>query len=139
MLNAILETLKIMGWLGVVLAILVIVNIVSSTIYNVWSSKEAFSGKKMLKGILKSVIFYLSAAAISVAFTILPFINQMIVDSFGVVLIANETLEMLSSVAVLGVVIAAVIAQGKKALSAITKMFTVSTNCEEITWTVEEE
>ena len=35
MLNAIIETLTIMGWLGVVLGILVITNIVSSTIYNV--------------------------------------------------------------------------------------------------------
>ena len=139
MLNAIIETLTIMGWLGVVLGILVIVNITSSTIYNVWSSKEEFSWKKMLKGLLKAVIFYLSAAAISVAFTILPFINQMITNAFEVVLIANETLEMLSSVAVLGVVVAAVVAQGRKALNAITKMCTVSTNEEEITWTVEEE
>lgn len=139
MLNAIIETLTIMGWLGVVLGILVITNIISSTIYNVWSSKEEFSWKKMLKGILKAVIFYLSAAAISVAFTILPFINQMITNAFEVVLIANETLEMLSSVAVLGVVVAAVVAQGRKALTAITKMCAVSTNEEEITWTVEEE
>ena len=67
MLEAIIATLKIMGWLGVILGILVVVNISSKTIYNVWSSKELFSWKKMLKGIGKSLVFYLSAVAISVA------------------------------------------------------------------------
>ena len=93
MLEAVLDTLTIMGWLGIVLGILVIVNIATNTIYNIWSSKETFSWKKMIKGILKAVIFYVSAAAISIAFTILPFINEMIASTFGVVLISNEILE----------------------------------------------
>ena len=138
MLEAVLDTLTIMGWLGIVLGILVIVNIATNTIYNIWSSKETFSWKKMIKGILKAVIFYVSAAAISIAFTILPFINEMIASTFGVVLISNEILETLSSVAVLGVVVAAVIAQGKTALTGVMNMQKVGTG-EEITWTVEEE
>lgn len=138
MLEAVLDTLTIMGWLGIVLGILVIVNIATNTIYNIWSSKETFSWKKMIKGILKAVIFYVSAAAISIAFTILPFINEMIASTFGVVLISNEILETLSSVAVLGVVVAAVIAQGKTALQGVMNMQKVGTG-EEITWTVEEE
>ena len=138
MLEAVLDTLTIMGWLGIVLGILVIVNIATNTIYNIWSSKETFSWKKMIKGILKAVIFYVSAAAISIAFTILPFINEMIASTFGVVLISNEILETLSSVAVLGVVVAAVIAQGKTALKGVMNMQKVGTG-EEITWTVEEE
>ena len=43
MLEAIIETLRIMGWLGIILGILVIVNITTSTIHNIWSSKELFS------------------------------------------------------------------------------------------------
>ena len=35
MLEAILSTLRIMGWLGIVLGILAIVNISTSTIYNI--------------------------------------------------------------------------------------------------------
>lgn len=139
MLEAILKTLGIMGWLGIILGILVIVNITTSTIHNIWSNKETFSWKKMIKGISKSVIFYLSAIAISIAFTMLPYVNEMITESFGVMLIANETLEVLSSVGVLSTVMATIVAQAKKAIAGISALSNVSTSSEEITWTVEEE
>ena len=138
MLEAILSTLSIMGWLGIVLGILVIVNVSTSTIYNVWSSKEKFNWKKMVKGLIKAIIFYISAAALSVAFTILPYINNMISSSFEIELISNEVLEMLSSAGVLGTVITAIVTQGKRALTGLLKMQEVSTS-EEITWNVEEE
>ena len=139
MLEAIMETLQIMGWLGIILGILVVVNITTSTIYNVWSSKELFSWKKMLKGIGKSLVFYLSAVAISVACTMLPYVNEMITASFGVMLVSNETLEVLSSVGILGIVMATVVMQAKKAITGISTLSNVSTSDEEITWTVEEE
>lgn len=139
MLEAIMETLQIMGWLGIILGILVVVNITTSTIYNVWSSKELFSWKKMLKGIGKSLVFYLSAVAISVACTMLPYVNEMITASFGVMLVSNETLEVLSSVGILGIVMATVVMQAKKAITGISTLSNVSTSDEEITWKVEEE
>ena len=139
MLEAIMNTLQIMGWLGIILGILVVVNITTRTIYNVWSSKELFSWKKMLKGIGKSVVFYFSAVAISVAFSMLPYVNEMITTSFGVMLVSNEMLETLSSVGVLGIVMTAVVLQAKNAIAGITEMSKVSTGDEQITWTVEEE
>lgn len=139
MLEAIMETLKIMGWLGIILGILVIVNITTSTIHNIWSSKELFSWKKMLKGIGKSLVFYLSAVAISVACTMLPYVNEMITASFGVMLVSNETLEVLSSVGILGIVMSTVVIQAKKAITGISTLSNVSTSDEEITWKVEEE
>lgn len=139
MLEAILSILKIMGWLGVILGILVVVNISTKTIHNVWSSKELFSWKKMLKGIGKALVFYVSAVFICVAFTILPYVNEMITDTFGMVLISNEMLETLSSVGVLGTVISTIVMQGKSAITGILALSKVSTNSEEITWTVEEE
>jgi phage-related holin len=139
MLEAIIQTLQIMGWLGIILGILVIVNITTSTIHNVWSSKELFSWKKMLKGIGKSLVFYLSAVAISVACTMLPYVNEMITASFGVMLVSNETLEVLSSVGILGIVMATVVVQAKKAIKGISVLSQVSTSDEEITWIVEEE
>lgn len=138
MLDTILSTLTIMGWMGIVLGILVIVNVSTSSIYNVWSSKEKFSWKKMLKGLVKAVVFYISAAALSVAFTILPFINDMISNAFETELISNDVLEMLSSAGVLGTVVTAIVMQGKRALTGLLKMQEVSTS-EEITWNVEEE
>lgn len=139
MLEAILETLKIMGWLGIILGILVTVNITTSTIHNIWSSKELFSWKKMLKGIGKSLVFYLSAVAISVACTMLPYVNEMITASFGVMLVSNETLEVLSSVGILGIVMSTIVIQAKKAITGISTLSCVSTSDEEITWKVEEE
>lgn len=139
MLEAILSILKIMGWLGVILGILVVVNISTKTIYNVWSSKELFSWKKMLKGIGKALVFYVSAVFICVAFTILPYVNEMITDTFGMILISNEMLEALSSVGVLGTVISTIVMQGKSAITGVLALSKVSTNSEEITWTVEEE
>lgn len=139
MLEAIMSTLQIMGWLGITLGILVVVNVVTSTIYNTWSSKELFSWKKMIKGISKSVIFYVSAVLISIAFTILPFINEMITNAFGVMLLSNEMLETLSSVGVLGTVMSTIVIQGKKAIAGIVNLANVSTNSEVITWEVEDE
>lgn len=139
MLEAILSILKIMGWLGIILGILVVVNISTKTIYNVWSSKELFSWKKMLKGISKSLVFYISAVFICIAFTILPYVNEMITSTFGMILISNEMLETLSSVGVLGTVISAIVMQGKSAITGILALSKVSTNSEEITWSIEEE
>ena len=139
MLEAILSILKIMGWLGVILGILVVVNISTKTINNVWSSKELFSWKKMLKGISKALVFYVSAVFICVAFTILPYVNEMITSTFGMILISSEMLETLSSVGVLGTVISAIVMQGKSAIAGVLALSKVSTNSEEITWSVEEE
>lgn len=139
MLEAIIQTLKIMGWLGVILGILVTVNITTSTIHNVWTSKELFSWKKMFKGIGKSLVFYLSAVAIGIACTMLPYVNEMIAESFGVMLVSNETLQVLSSIGILGIVMSTVIIQAKKAIKGISVLSNVSTSDEEITWTVEEE
>lgn len=137
MLNAILNTLHIMGWLGIIFAILVVTNTVAGTISNIWAKKEEFSWKRMFNGILKAFVFYVAAIFISVAFTMLPSINEMIINTFGTMLVSTETLNTLSSVGVLGVVIAAVIVQGKKAIENIVKLANTSSNTEVITWAVE--
>ena len=135
MLEAIMEILRIMGWLGVVLGIIATVNLVCGTIYNI-NDGQTFSWKKFFKGILKVVIFYMSAVFVSVAFTMLPYINTMITDAFGVVLLSSELLNTLSSVAVLGIVVASVVTQAKKAFTNVSKLSTMSSDVEVITWDV---
>ena len=135
MLEAIMSTLGIMGWLGVILGILVIVNTVCGTVTNI-TNGESFSWKKMLKGLAKAAIFYGSAICTSVAFTMLPYINEMIVNSFGVILLSTELLNTLSSVAVLGIVVASVVTQAKKAFANVSKLSTMSSDVEVITWDV---
>ena len=135
MLEAIMEILKIMGWLGVVLGIIAIVNLVCGTIYNI-NDGQSFSWKKFFKGILKVVIFYISAVFVSIAFTMLPYINTMITDAFGVVLLSSELLNTLSSVAVLGIVVTSVVTQAKKAFVNIGKLSTMSSDVEVITWDI---
>ena len=135
MLEAIMEILRIMCWLGVVLGIIATVNLVCGTIYNI-NDGQTFSWKKFFKGILKVVIFYISAVFVSVAFTMLPYINTMITDAFGVVLLSSELLNTLSSVAVLGIVVASVVTQAKKAFANISKLSTMSSDVEVITWDV---
>lgn len=137
MLEAILKTLQIMGWLGLVFGILVITNTITGMIANIWAEKATFSWKRLFNGILKSFIFYASAVFVSVAFTMLPFINEMIATAFGVLLFATETLNTLSSIGVLGTVAAAIIIQGKKAIDNILRLANTSSNTEEITWEVE--
>ena len=137
MLEALTEILRIMGWVGVVLGIIATVNLVCGTIYNI-NDGQTFSWKKFFKGILKVIIFYISAVFVSVAFTMLPYINTMITDAFGVVLLSSELLNTLSSVAVLGIVIASVVTQAKKAFSNVSKLSTMSSDVEVITWDVVE-
>lgn len=128
MLNAILSTLSIMGWLGIILGILVVTNTLSGMLYNIYEKKEKFSLKKLFKGLGKALIFYISSGLLSVAFTMLPYINEMITDSFGVVLLSNDLLNTLSSAGVLGVVVASIVAQGKKAVEGTTKLAGINSN-----------
>ncbi len=139
MLNAILSTLSIMGWLGIILGILVIVNTVCGTVFNISEKKESFSWQRLLVGIGKSAVFYIAAALVGVAFTMLPYINEMVTNAFGTILLSNELLNTLSSVGVLGTVISAVVVQGKKAITNTVKLANMSGDTEEITWKVEEE
>ena len=114
------------------------VNTICGTVINV-SKGESFSWKKMLKGLAKAAIFYGSAVCTSVAFTVLPYINDMIINSFGVILLSTELLNTLSSVAVLAIVVATVIVQAKKAIQGVTDLANLSIGSEEITWEVVED
>jgi len=127
-----------MGWLGIALGILALVNIVTGTLTNIWSGKEQFNITKLLKGIGKVLAFYICAAFVAVAFTMLPFINEMITNAFGVILLSNDILNTFSSVGVLGVVIATLIVQAKKAIKGIVDLANISSDTEVITWEVEE-
>jgi len=138
MVEAILKTLQIMGWLGIALGILAIVNIVTGTLTNIWSGKETFNGKKMLKGIAKVLAFFICSVFVAIAFTMLPFINEMITNAFGVILLSSELLNTLSSIAVLGVVTAAIVVQGKKAIQGIVDLANISSDTEVITWEVKD-
>lgn len=138
MVEAILKTLQIMGWLGITLIILATVNIVTGTLINIWSGKENFNENKMIKGIIKVLVFYICSVFVAVAFTILPFINEMITNAFGVILLSSELLNTLSSVAVLGVVTAAIVVQGKKAIQGIVDLANISSDAEVITWEVKD-
>ena len=62
----------------------------------------------------------------------LPYINTMITDAFGVVLLSSELLNTLSSVAVLGIVVASVVTQAKKAFANVSKLSTMSSEVEVI-------
>lgn len=137
MLEAILTTLSIMGWLGIVLGLIVIVNTICGTVFNIASGKEGFSWKRLFAGIGKSGVFYISAALMSIAFTMLPFINEMITSAFGVILLPNDILSTLSGVGVLGVVISTIVMLGKKAIKNILQLAGMATDTtEEITWEV---
>lgn len=122
----ILNTLIIMGWLGITLGILAIVNIITGTLINIWKNNEKFDKKKMIKGIIKVLAFFFSSAFVSIAFTILPFISKMITETFEIELISQEVLNTFSSVAVLGIVISAIIIQAKKAIQGVTDLAKMS-------------
>ena len=137
MKDAIILTLQAMGWLGIVLGILVVINTICGTLYNITTGQESFSWKKLFKGLGKALIFYISAALLSIAFTMLPFINEMITNTFGTNLLTQELLTTLSGVGVLGVVVSTIVVQGKKAIVGILQLANISANTEEITWEVE--
>ena len=134
MLATIISILKIMGWLGLVLSILVTTNIATSTIVNIWVKKEPFSWSKMIKGVCKSLVFYISSVCISIAFTILPYINNMISVTFGENIISNDILNTLSSLGVLTVIVSTIIEQGRKAIIGVLELSHMSVDSEAIIW-----
>ena len=125
MLETIIEVLKIMGWLGVILGILTFVNTICGIITNL-DRGEKFNLKKLLKGLLKAVMFYSSAVLTSIAFTLLPFINTMITKIFEIELLSSDTLNTLSTIAILGIIVAAIITQGKGAIENVNRLSTMS-------------
>lgn len=125
MLETIIEVLKIMGWLGVILGILTFVNTICGIITNL-DKGEKFNLKKLLKGLLKAVMFYLSAVLTSIAFTMLPFINTMITKIFEIELLSSDTLNTLSTIAILGIIVAAIITQGKGAIENVNRLSIMS-------------
>lgn len=125
MLETIIEVLKIMGWLGVILGILTFVNTICGIITNL-DRGEKFNLRKLLKGLLKAVMFYLSAVLTSIAFTMLPFINTMITKIFEIELLSSDTLNTLSTIAILGIIVAAIITQGKGAIENVNRLSTMS-------------
>lgn len=131
MLETMLETLTIMGWLGIVLIILAFVNIVTGTLVNIWSGKEKFSGKKMAQGITKVIAFYICAVFVAVAASLLPSINTMITNAFQVQLLTDELLNTFSSIAVLGVVISTIVVHAKKAVVGIGELAALSSKTED--------
>lgn len=137
MLESIIQTLIIMGWLGIVFFILVAVNTICGILFNL-SNGEVFSKRKLVKGLIKALVFYLSSVFTAIAFTLLPSINNLIIKTFGVALLSSELLNILSSIAVLAIVVAAIVTQGKKALEGIKNLSDISSDVEEITWEVEE-
>lgn len=136
---AIFATLKIMGLMGIVLFLLATVNTVCSITYNTRDKKEVFSIKRLFKGISKTALFYISSVFVGIAFTIIPFINEMISNYFGQVLISNDMLKDISGVGVLGVCLMVIVNQGKKAYEGITKLGEIKGDNEEITWEVKDE
>ena len=128
-----------MGWLGIILAILVVVNTTCGTIFNVFSKGEKFSWKRLLGGMGKAAVFYIAAALVSVACTMLPYINNMISESFNVVLLTDDLLKTLSSVGVLGIVVSVITIQAKNAIKNTVQLANMGNLPEEVTWNVEEE
>lgn len=137
MKDALIATLQIMSWLGLILGMLTMVNTICGIIYNTSNKGEKFSIQKLGKGLAKAITFYVSSSLIAIAFTMLPFINDMITKVFAIELIKTEMLTTLSTTAVFGTVTAAIVAQGKRALEGIQNLSKATTDVEKITWNVE--
>lgn len=120
--EAIIEILSIMSWLGVILLLLTIVNISCKAYCNITQLGQKFSWKKVFGGIGKMFLFYCGASLTSVAFSLLPIVNEMINKTSEAELITNEALGQLSTLGVLGICINVIITHGKKALEGITAL-----------------
>lgn len=139
MQEALLATIKIIGWLGIILALLTIVNTVCGIIVNTDKVEGSFSWSILFKGLLKALVFYGCSALLAVSFTLLPFVNDMITNIYGVQFIAEDTLTTLSTTAVFAVVIGVIVVQGKKALEGIVELTKVkAVKGEIVSWEVED-
>ena len=125
MWEAVCATLNIIMWIGVILGLLLVVNTVCGIICNL-NKGEKFSWNKFFQGIGKAVAFYISIALLSVATTLLPFINLMVVEVFGVNLIEPAVLNALSTTVIFGIAASAIVIQGKKALENVIELAEIS-------------
>lgn len=130
MIDAIIKVLQIIGWLGIILSIEVLVNTLTGIVYNTTKNNQKFSWRILFKGLAKALVFYVSASALAIAFTMLPYVNEMITEVFNVELISTDILNTLSSVSILGIIIVAIVTQGKKALEGMANMLDIKTTKE---------
>lgn len=86
----------------------------------------------MMKGIIKTLAFFISSAFVAISFVILPFINEMINNTFNIELISYEILNTFSGIAILGIVVSTILIQAKKAIQGITELANISLNIENI-------
>ena len=119
MWESICATFNIILWIGAVLGLELVANTLCGVMCNVGEGKEDFSWKKLLMGIGKALAFYVCVGLLSIAFTMLPFVNAMVVDVFGVELLSSAVLDTLSTAAIFGIAAAAITVQGKKAIEGI--------------------
>lgn len=133
-----LSLVQILLWLGLVFLGLVIINTATNTYYNIENKKENFSWKKLLKGFMKSGMFYVGCSMMAMIFNLLPFINGLIISSYGVTLLAPDMLNYFSAATVLGAIMAVVIQQGKKAIQGISKLGQIKIDIQENIKTLEE-
>lgn len=125
MWEAVCATLNIVMWIGVILGLLLVVNTMCGIICNL-NKGEPFSWKKFFQGIGKAVAFYAGIALLSVVSTLLPFVNAMVVDVFGIELLSSAVLNTLSTAAIFGIAAAAITTQGRKALENIFELAKLS-------------
>lgn len=121
MITTILTTLKIFSWIGLILLLCSSVNI-GGKIYLNMKEGETFSWKKLFKGIGKVMLQWALGVILAIVCSVLPFINIMIAEVYGVALIGDELLSTLSAVSIIGIAVNSIITQSKKALEVIKKI-----------------
>jgi hypothetical protein len=130
--------LQILGILGLIFLGLTGINTVTGTFFNISSGKEKFSWRKLGKGLLKSTLFYVCSCLVAVLFNLIPIANSMIIAAYGITLISQEVLKVLSVTSILGAIVAVCIQQGKKAIEGIGKLGQIKAVIaeEKVTWAV---
>lgn len=82
MLNNILENLQIIVWIFGIFVLLYSTNTLLSLGQNIIKMKENFDKTKFLNGILKMIIIGISCSALSVAFTMITYYADIVLDMF---------------------------------------------------------
>ena len=121
MIEAISTVIGIMIWIGFASVLCAAVNIGGKIIINI-KNGEKFTWGKFFKGIGKVCLLWVASLIVALVCAMLPFINTALVEAYGLMFIGDEILSTISSMAVIGICVNALIVEIKKAIETIKKL-----------------
>ena len=129
-MDAIIESLTIIGLLGGVLGIITLANVILGATYNVGVLKKPFEIGKFFFGFVKAVVIYIGVALLTIGASALPVVIEL-TGLEAMIKVGDleilQAAEVFSVAAIALIILTVIITQGKGAVGNLLKLMDIGT------------